>query len=142
MGRALIKRHPTVRVETHSQSLGRECWCESGARVAGEKCARWTSYRRLRRGTAGSALQVPVIQGTDLLSSAEEALKAAEIIGFPVSALRRFDLLLLHLKELIVLFLGRCGISLRLCSKPQQAEEEWVCRSVRTRPKSIQLSDP
>lgn len=29
-------------------------------------------------------LQVPVVQGTDLLSSAEDALQAAERIGYPV----------------------------------------------------------
>ena len=29
--------------------------------------------------------QVPVVQGTDLLTSAEDALQAAERIGYPVS---------------------------------------------------------
>jgi biotin carboxylase len=64
--------------------------------VGGKVCTFDIGMAAERRSRC-SALQVPVIQGTDLLSSAEEALKAAEIIGFPVSALRRFDLLLLHL---------------------------------------------
>lgn len=43
-------------------------------------------------------LQVPVVQGTDLLSSAEDALQAAERIGYPVRCAPNVDSLKLILR--------------------------------------------
>lgn len=59
---------------------------------------------------------VPVVPGTELLESEDEALDAAKRLGFPVRPL--------------IIIIGRNLMISRLCSKPQVGEAAWVSKCV------------